>query len=326
MRTEGKIVKETDIEATVVSITGCGVKLPSFMSEKEIEDTTEDEEKEDEEEEKEKKAKKKEKKEEETEEQIEEKTQEDDIETIPFSKAALNWSRTTGYVGAFGDEITNDIERTGITVMEPDQDMIDFSDEDDCVVFHFEMDNEEDALTIEGMEQFYSVPLDYDGYDYYVSFGTAEYSDYSEMQRYCQAGTTVEYWAIGYELYGDYFLLPFIAGNEDNGYYVVRPILANFDIDVSDIMTLEEQDVDYTIYNNLKFPIYMQDEVITINGVECKDVICYIEAQAQDWDSDTFYLSGVKLKKGDVVEFSAMVVNDDTFEEVGTVDYVFTME
>ncbi len=75
---------------------------------------------------------------------------------------------------------------------------------------------------------------------YTISFGTGDKTTLEEVQPYCSAGKYIEYWAYATVSGGNQIvLIPFIAGSENSGYYLIKPVLHMLNADVSE-MTLPE--------------------------------------------------------------------------------------
>lgn len=152
----------------------------------------------------------------------------------------------TGFISYDADEVSDLLEASGISVEELSQSMIDISDIQ-TTVYQFAMYNEDSVQELQssnGVNE-YVTALEYEDEEFIVLFGEDTMVEYEDVLPYCEVGTTMEYWAFGVEMEGKYILVPFAAGNEENGYYVVRPVLEMTGEDVSDMMTLEEQGISF---------------------------------------------------------------------------------
>ncbi len=71
---------------------------------------------------------------------------------------------------------------------------------------------------------------------YAITFGTGDKVSMEEVAPYCTAEKYIEYWAfatVGKD--GRIILMPFIAGSEQNGYYLVQPVMKMLNADTSDM-------------------------------------------------------------------------------------------
>lgn len=151
-----------------------------------------------------------------------------------------------GYLGKDALALNESLEETGLSVENLSMETLEANPEAESVIYHFTMYNEEAPIIVEADENaFYATQLTYDDEIYYVVFGTEDTSTEEEIESYCKAGTELEYWAMGTVEDGVAILVPLFAGTEDLGYYLVRPILAASGIDMSEVMTLEEQGIDF---------------------------------------------------------------------------------
>ncbi len=103
-------------------------------------------------------------------------------------------------------------------------------------VYRFAMQNMDSVSEVESKKghKLYLTSLLLDNETYYVSFGTSEEHSYSEIEPYCAAGKQVEYWAYASSQDGMVILIPFLAGTEANGYYLILPCIEQMGGDVSD--------------------------------------------------------------------------------------------
>ncbi|MBR4112564.1 MAG: hypothetical protein IKK53_05985 [Ruminiclostridium sp.] len=71
---------------------------------------------------------------------------------------------------------------------------------------------------------------------YSISFGTGDKVSMEEVLPYCSPNKYIEYWAFAtVSDNGNIILMPFIAGTEENGFYLVQPIMKMLGTDVSDM-------------------------------------------------------------------------------------------
>lgn len=281
--------------------------------------------------------------------------EEDEIDEV-FS----NSDERTGYLGATSKEITKNLEACGITVDDLSRiNMLYYEDED--AIFHFVMYNEDSLQAVDtGYGKSFMTQLVYDEEEFYVLFGSDEAVEYEEALVYCEEGTMVEYWAVGSVEDDTYLLVPIVAGNEENGYYIVRTALESTGVDMSGTMSLVEQGIDfrtdssagsnpikteltgeeyiyleitgtegdaeslvvnYEITNTYPVDVYISDAVIELNGVDITDsTVAFFEAEAGKTMEDCFFIDGYELKSGDEIVISGMLTDNETMDDIGTIE------
>lgn len=85
-----------------------------------------------------------------------------------------------------------------------------------------------------------------DNVGYTVSFGTGEKVTLEDALPYCTAGKYIEYWAFAtVSGNGNVILMPFIAGSETNGYYLVQPVMEMMNADISEMYLPQPVGDDY---------------------------------------------------------------------------------
>ncbi len=349
------------VMAAMVVMTGCGEKAQTATVESTeavtVEETTE------------------ETTQEETETETEEET-ESDVEFTSLNQLFGNDSKETeafgdfdeetGYLGATSDEITEGFEACDIIVEDLSQDnRIVYEDED--VLYHFVMYNEDSVQEVaDDDETNFLTQLTYADEEFYVLFGSDTAVEYEEALVYCEEDTTVEYWAIG-SIQGDnYCLVPIAAGNDENGYYIVRTTLVTVGIDMSDTMSLLEQGIDFktessegsstskleltgeeyiyleitgkegdeeslTVYyemtNYYPTDVYISDAEIELNGVDITDsTVAFFEVDANDTIEDCFFIDGYDLKVGDEIVISGMLIDGESLDEIGEIEFPMVLE
>lgn len=80
---------------------------------------------------------------------------------------------------------------------------------------------------------------------YAISFGTGEKITLEDALPYCTPGKYIEYWAFATVNNGNVILMPFIAGTETNGYYLVQPVMEMMNADVSEMYLPQPVGDDY---------------------------------------------------------------------------------
>lgn len=218
---------------------------------------------------------------------------------------------STGFLCSDAETVDRIIEYLGSQTVELSQDNMESAED---VLFYFSMYNQKTAgLVNTGDSNSYISQMIYNEEDYIVLFGNDEV-DEEEVEVFCQEGTTIEYWAVGVVEDGYYMLVPVIAGNEENGYYIVRPAFIATGADMSDTMSLVEQGVDFTTdsdadvdddSNNTIAQLTGDEKVsIEITGVEDMDEFININCEVTNSYPVDIYLAidKVYLNGEDVTE------------------------
>ena len=270
----------------------------------------------------------------------------------------------TGFISYDAEDVEAMLQEYGIDVYELEKDILEENMKDE-VLYHYTVQNEMDAeeLEIGKDESAYVSIFEYDDEYFFEILGINTSSEYEEAATFCEEGTTIEYWAIGVEEDELNMLLPLFAGNEENGYYFVRTAWAALGEDVSDMMTLEEQGISFEadeeetgervreareekmfleiteveindgesivyfeLTNPYDFDVYFNDLEVSVNGVDVtEDVSAYITVEAGETVEDSLYINDCILAIGDEIIISAMVEDDDTFEQYGEISFVLEL-
>ncbi|MBQ2802295.1 MAG: hypothetical protein IJF07_00135 [Lachnospiraceae bacterium] len=272
-------------------------------------------------------------------------------------------NKTTGYICDSADNLTKMLESVGISVEELYEKM---NEESERTLYHFTMYNQETAGAMgSGDSITYLTCLVHDNMYYYVLLGSED-ADAAEVENFTQKGTTLEYWAIATEEDGNYMVVPIFAGNDENGYYVVRPTLISSGIDMSGTMSLVELGIDFTtkmgantnngevnvsdeeklyfeitgiepseglqaIHYELTNPyavdLYLTEETILLNGVDITDsTVAFFYVDANDTIEDYFYIYDYDLAEGDELVIQGMLTDFGTMDEMGSVEFKLVME
>lgn len=201
---------------------------------------------------------------------------------------------------------------------------------------------------------------------YSISFGTGDKVTAEEVVPYCSAGKYIEYWAFAtVSDNGSIILLPFIAGSEDNGYYLVQPVMKMMNADVSDMVIPEPVGTDYddsaadstpapetsvpsegsavlnitnvenydgftsasiTMENKYSVPLIFTGKKMVINGVDHGVFTAFFEVPAGGTIEDYFWVDDYALAAGDQLEITFELQNSETFESFGEITFKMTLE
>lgn len=102
-------------------------------------------------------------------------------------------------------------------------------------VYHFKIKHHESAgkMPTESGANRYITTMVHGADTYVVYFGMDDKYTLDEVKNYCAKGMEVEYWAFASASDNVALVIPFIAGSEENGYYLVAPSMAEMGADVS---------------------------------------------------------------------------------------------
>lgn len=238
------------------------------------------------------------------------------------------------------------------------------STDTDQSIYKFAMINDESAEGVytDGETVFCST-LYLGDEEYFVYFGTDEYSDIEDVLPYCTENKTVEYWAFAFVDEDGIILFPLIAGSEESGYYAVLPVLKSLGMDVSgmkipdeplgfdydpdskfgeavdgdgtftiNITGAENMDgmvrADCTVINTYSFDAVISGKTLTVNGEDFSDnATVYFEVKSGETVTDEFfYIYDCALKVGDTIFIEAELIDGETYEDIGEVTFTFELE
>lgn len=276
-------------------------------------------------------------------------------------------NESTGYISADADTVDELLKLCTIDVDDLSYENIDNAT--GVTFYHFEMTHENPLLEVPSDDELaYVTELVYDDEAFYLMFGAKE--DAEDIEILAQEGITIEYWAIATEVEGSYILVPFFAGNEENGYYVVRTNCEMSDMDMSETMTLAEQNISFAttsepepdqpepnqplpaltsdefsfeitgevieeglaafyckLENGYDKEIFLDDEIIILNGEDITDntLFTFWVEGSSSVEEDPFSIVDYTLVSGDTLQISFTVVDNETYEPIGTVEYSYTI-
>lgn len=206
-----------------------------------------------------------------------------------------------------------------------------------------------------------------DNVGYTISFGTGEKVTLEEALPYCSPGKYIEYWAFAtVSGNGNVILMPFIAGTETSGYYLVQPVMEMMNADISEMYLPQPVGDDYyttepaeteapeaekpaegsavlnitsvenvagmatlniTTMNKYNVPLYFSGESIKINGVDYSDSFTsFFQVDANGSTDDFIFVTCPEIGVGDVIEVTFSLQNAETFESFGTITFPLTLE
>lgn len=161
-----------------------------------------------------------------------------------------------GFITYSREKICEDLAASGMTEKELSAEVVmsDFEANGNNItnIYKFTMMNAEGIKGYEGTENtVYMTTLVLDGESYIVSLGTSEAVTQEEVEPYCPEGKLVEYWAFATVSDGMIMLIPFIAGTENSGYYLVIPVLEMLGEDITGMYLPEAIGDDYLAENDV---------------------------------------------------------------------------
>lgn len=226
------------------------------------------------------------------------------------SKKASDWNFISnaksgdGFITYDADDISKSISDVGMTEVELSKEEMLNNADNKKVVYRFTIQNAASAGDVNGM--YMTTVVREDGF-YFVGFGKSDTYSLEEVIPYCCEGKEVEYWAFG-ELTdeGIPVLIPFVAGSEESGYYLIIPSLEQFGQDTAG-MTVPTTPVGRDINGEAATTTSSQtnntssaDESdgsirMNINSVKNGDIITTAECEIMNNTGKNIYLTGTKL-------------------------------
>ncbi|MBR4084523.1 MAG: hypothetical protein IKK33_09620 [Lachnospiraceae bacterium] len=195
-------------------------------------------------------------------------------------------NKFTGYISSDADTVDELLELCELDVEWLSHENIDNGTED--TFYRFEMTHEYPLMEIPsdtGMTYMTEIVLDEESF--YLMFGAKE--DPSDIEILTEEGITIEYWNLAIKKDDNYLLVPLFAGNEDNGYYIVRTNCDMSDFNMSDTMSLAEQGITFTTNSSI-----IMDDPEPNTGTPAIDV----PAPLLSTDDFSFEITEVVIEEG----------------------------
>ena len=254
----------------------------------------------------------------ETETEIDTEVKTDDVTTSNNSEAdgafskASDWNFISnaksgeGFITYDPQDITDSIVDVGMTEVKLSKEEMLNNADNNKIVYRFKIQNAASAGEVDGM--FMTTVVREDGF-YFLAFGESDMSTLEDVLPYCSKDYEVEYWAFGKMTdEGITVLVPFIAGSEESGYYIIIPSLRQMGQEV-DKMTVPSfnvgtavSSVDTTAETNSKKNDNLQSYENTdgsvyfnITGIKNGDIITTAECEFANNTGRNIYLTGSKL-------------------------------
>lgn len=211
-----------------------------------------------------------------------------------------------GFITNDPQNITDSILDVGMKEVELSKETMLNNADDDKVVYRLKIQNAASAGEVNGM--FMTTVVRDDGF-YFLAFGESDNSTLEDVLPYCSKDYEVEYWAFG-EMTdeGIPVLVPFVAGSEESGYYLIIPALKQMGQDVGEMTvpsfnvgtavnaaetttaTSSKKDDNLQSYENTDGSVYLN-----ITNIKNGDVITTAECELANNTGRNIFLTGSKL-------------------------------
>ena len=238
-------------------------------------------------------------------------TAEDKTDTEKDFSKASDWNfiskakKGDGFITYDPQNITDSITDVGMSEIDLSKsDMLDNSGNKKAV-YRFKIQN---AASVGETDGVYMTTVVRDDGMYFVAFGQADISTPEEVIPYCTKNMEVEYWAFGdVSDEGIPVLIPFVAGSEESGYYLILPSLKQLGQDVGDMTppsfavgnaingteptapTTSQNDIPPSS-DNSKGNVYLD-----ITGINNSDIITSAECKLVNNSGKNIFLTNSKL-------------------------------
>ena len=244
-----------------------------------------------------------------TEVQTEAVTTEKPEETDDSNKASdwnfiSNAKTGNGFITYDPDDISKSITDVGMVEKSLSKEEMSNNGNDKNVVYKFTIQNAASAGDVNGM--YMTTVVRDDGF-YFVGFGKSDTHTLEDVLPYCSEGMEVEYWAFG-ELSdeGIPVLIPFVAGSEESGYYLIIPSLEQLGQDTSGMsipttplgraINGDATETTTSNTNNTSADDNSDGSIrMNINSVKNSDIITTAECEIMNNTGKNIYLTGTKL-------------------------------
>lgn len=211
-----------------------------------------------------------------------------------------------GFITYDPQDITDSILDVGMKEVELSKETMLNNADDDKVVYRLKIQNAASAGDVDGM--FMTTVVRDDGF-YFLAFGESDNSTLEDVLPYCSKDYEVEYWAFGKMTdEGIPVLVPFVAGSEESGYYLIIPALKQMGQDVGEMTvpsfnvgtavnaaetttsTSSKKDDNLQSYENTDGSVYLN-----ITSVKNGDIITTAECELANNTGRNIFLTGSKL-------------------------------
>lgn len=209
-----------------------------------------------------------------------------------------------GFITYDPQDITDSILDVGMKEVELSKETMLNNADDGKVVYRLKIQNAASAGDVDGM--FMTTVVRDDGL-YFLAFGESDNSILEDVLPYCSKDYEVEYWAFGKMTdKGIPILVPFVAGSEESGYYLIIPALKQMGQDVGEMTipsfnvgtavnaaettTSSKKDDNLQSYENTDGSVYLN-----ITSVKNGDIITTAECELANNTGRNIFLTGSKL-------------------------------
>lgn len=211
-----------------------------------------------------------------------------------------------GFITNDPQDITDSILDVGMKEIELSKETMLNNADNGKVVYKVKIQNAASVGEVDGM--FMTTVVRDDGF-YFLAFGESDNSTLEDVLPYCSKDYEVEYWAFGKMTdEGIPVLVPFIAGSEESGYYLIIPALKQMGQDVGGMTvpsfnvgtavnvaetttaTSSKNDDNLQSYENTDGSVYLN-----ITSVKNGDLITTAECELANNTGRNIFLTGSKL-------------------------------
>lgn len=238
-------------------------------------------------------------------------TESESDEDDDFNKASdwnfiSNSKSGNGFITNDPQDITDSILDVGMTEIELSKETMLNNADNGKAVYKVKIQNAASAGEVDGM--FMTTVVREDGF-YFLAFGESDNSTLEDVLPYCSKDYEVEYWAFGKMTdEGIPVLVPFIAGSEESGYYLIIPALKQMGQDVGGMTipsfnvgtainvaetttaTSSKNDDNLQSYENTDGSVYLN-----ITSIKNGDLITTAECELANNTGRNIFLTGSKL-------------------------------
>lgn len=263
----------------------------------------------------------------------------------------------TGFISSSSDKLESIFQNPGnLDIKELDNKTISsgtLDDTDSSALFKVHLTNTRlPELISDAYIYNYNIPDDEN--IYLITLGLSPITE-KEIEPYCFTDTEITYYTlIKSSNNNTYVVMPIIGGNDEIGYWLIKPMLEAMKIDVSSMKNLnlkntqtpnspaadddlflrttnvsydsDSTHVEYELTNNIGISIYLDDVVVTLNNKDITDeTIIFLESEKEKTTSGSFNVPE-KIVVGDKLIISGTVIDNDSYEEIGSIEFPLVFE
>lgn len=261
-----------------------------------------------------------------------------------------DFDEETGFVSKSSEEIESVFSTSSkLRVKDLDGETVDSGELDgsnDTSVYKVNLTNTKLPQLVNGA-YLYSHSLPDDDNSYFITIGLDTTGE-ELIEPYSFINTPVTYYSMLEESEeNSYVAVPVIVGNDDIGYWMMKPMMELMGVDVSNMATINLKEpqspvtpaegndlvlittnimydsgetlVKYELTNNLGKSVFVDNVVVMLNGSDItENTIMFLEADNGETASGSFTVPGT-IAIGDQLTISGTVVDSDSYDEIGSI-------